>query len=96
MFDFELRYKIKYIKTVPQKLLNQWKKESDVSNPNVGLDVELIDKNGNVIEELSGHDGMEIKEIETLKIGDTYTLSFYLEKDLIGKIKTFRIRSING
>lgn len=93
-YNYKLVFKIKYTKQIPQRLLNQWKKESTVGNPNVRIDVDLLDKNGNVLN-YGDWDHIEIKEIESLKINDIYSVSIEFAKDLLGKAKTFRLRSIN-
>lgn len=91
---YKLRINIKYTKQIPQMQLNKWKKDSNVGNPNVHIYVDLTDKNGNVLN-YDDWSFIEIKEIESLKIGDDYQISIYFDKELLGIVKAFKLRSVN-
>lgn len=99
--ECELTFTLRYIKAIPQKVLKQW---IDPMNdmPAIDLYVDFFDKKGVCI---SGQDGdfvdlslgqetsMGIEEIESLKIGDEVTKTISFKGDLLGRAKSFKLRS---
>lgn len=95
MMGSKLCVRIKYTNNIPKKIINEWKKEAKkhmLDNPGISFGCNLFDNNGSCISSIDDSDGIDLKDIENMSIGDTHTIWIYVyEKNDIKKARGFSI-----